>query len=98
MEYLLFIILILLALVYTIADWQIGGYIMFDWKGYIANVMRNVVVASSFIGAVAALMEGYVMAGVLFIIVYSITITDEEWYYTPDDDDDGDNNDTEKKE
>ena len=71
---------------------------MFAWKGYIASVMRNVVVASWFAGAVAALMEGYVMAGVLFIIVYAITITDEEWYYTPDDDDDGDNNDTEKKE
>ena len=71
---------------------------MFDWKCYIANVARNVVVSSSFIGAVAALLEGYVMAGVLFILVYAITITDEEWYYTPDDDDDGDNNDTEKKE
>ena len=70
---------------------------MFDWKGYVANVMRNVVVASSFIGAVAALMEGYVMAGVLFIIVYAITITDEEWYYTPDDDNNSDD-DTEKKE
>ena len=71
---------------------------MFDWKGYIANVARNVVVASSFIGAVAALLEGYVMAGVLFILVYAITITDEEWYYTPDDDDDGDNSDTGNKE
>ena len=70
---------------------------MFDWKGYIANVARNVVVSSSFIGAVAALMEGYVMAGVLFILVYAITITDEEWYYTPDDDNDSDD-DTEKKE
>lgn len=70
---------------------------MFDWKGYIANVARNVVVASSFIGAVAALLEGYVMAGVLFIIVYSITITDEEWYYIPDDDD-WDDSDTGKKE
>ena len=70
---------------------------MFDWKGYIANVARNVVVASSFIGAVAALLEGYVMAGILFILVYAITITDEEWYYTPDDDNDSDN-DTEKKE
>ena len=70
---------------------------MFDWKGYIANIARNVVVSSSFIGAVAALLEGYVMAGVLFILVYAITITDEEWYYTPDDDNDSDD-DTEKKE
>ena len=70
---------------------------MFDWKGYIANVMRNVVSVSSFIGAVAALLEGYVMAGVLFILVYAITITDEEWYYTLDDDNDSDD-DMEKKE
>lgn len=61
---------------------------MFDWKGYIANVARNVVSVSSFIGAVAALLEGYVMAGVLFILVYAIVATDEEWYYVPDDDDD----------
>lgn len=71
---------------------------MFDWKGYIANVARNIVVASSFIGAVAALLDGYVMTGVLFILIYAITITDEGWYYITDDDDDGDNNDTEKKE
>lgn len=71
---------------------------MFDWKGYIANVARNIVVASSFIGAVAALLDGYVMTGALFIIIYAITITDEEWYYIPDDNDDRDNNDTEKKE
>lgn len=67
---------------------------MFDWKGYIANVARNVVSVSSFIGAVAALLDGYVIAGALFIAIYAITATDEEWYYTPDDDDD----DTEKKE
>lgn len=71
---------------------------MFDWKGYIANVARNVVVASSFIGAVAALLEGCMVAGVAFILIYAVTITDEEWYYTPDDDDDVGNNDTEKKE
>ena len=71
---------------------------MFDWKGYIANVARNIVVASSFIGAVAALLDGYVMTGALFIIIYAITITDEEWYYIPDDNDDRDNNDTGKKE
>lgn len=69
---------------------------MFDWKGYIANVARNIVVASSFIGAVAALLEGYIMTGVLSILIYAITITDEEWYYIPDDD--GDNDDTGKKE
>lgn len=67
---------------------------MFDWKGYIANVARNVVSASSFIGAVAALLEGCMVAGVAFILIYAIVATDEEWYYTPDDDDD----DTEKKE
>ncbi len=67
---------------------------MFDWKGYIANVARNVVVASSFIGAVCALLDSYVVTGALFILIYAVTITDEEWYYTPDDDDD----DTEKKE
>lgn len=71
---------------------------MFDWKGYIANVARNIVVASSFIGAVAALLEGYIMTGVLFILIYAITITDEEWYYIPDDDDGCDNDNTEKKE
>lgn len=66
---------------------------MFDWKGYIANVARNVASVSSFIGAVCALLDGYMIAGALFIAVYAITATDEEWYYTPDDDDD-----TEKKE
>lgn len=70
---------------------------MFDWKGYIANIARNVVVASSFIGAVAALLEGYVMTGVLFILVYSITITDEDFYYILDDDNNSDD-DTEKRE
>ncbi len=68
---------------------------MFDWKGYIANVARNVVVASSFIGAVAALLEGCMVAGVAFILIYAIVATDEEWYYIPDDDDDDD---TKKKE
>lgn len=67
---------------------------MFDWKGYIANVARNVVSVSSFIGAVAALLEGCIVAGVAFILIYAIVATDEEWYYIPDDDDD----DTEKKE
>lgn len=67
---------------------------MFDWKGYIANVARNVASVSSFIGAVAALLEGCMIAGVAFILIYAIVATDEEWYYTPDDDDD----DTEKKE
>ena len=71
---------------------------MFDWKGYIANVMRNVASVSSFIGAVAALLDGYVIAGVAFMLIYAIVATDEDWYYTPDDDDDVDNNDTEKKE
>ena len=66
---------------------------MFDWKGYIANVARNVVSVSSFIGAVAALLEGCMVAGVAFILIYAIVATDEEWYYIPDDDDD-----TEKKE
>ena len=70
---------------------------MFDWKGYIANVARNVVVASSFIGAVAALLEGYVMAGVAFMLIYAIVATDEDFYYILDDDNDSDN-DTEKKE
>lgn len=67
---------------------------MFDWKGYIANVVRNVVSVSSFIGAVAALLEGCMGAGAAFILIYAIVATDEEWYYIPDDDDD----DTEKKE
>ena len=67
---------------------------MFDWKGYIANVASNVVSVSSFIGAVAALLEGCIVAGVAFILIYAIVATDEEWYYIPDDDDD----DTGKKE
>ena len=70
---------------------------MFDWKGYIANVARNVVVASSFIGAVAALLEGCVIAGVAFMLIYAIVATDEDWYYTLDDDNDSDD-DMEKKE
>ena len=70
---------------------------MFDWKGYIANVARNVVVASSFIGAVAALLEGCVIAGVAFMLIYAIVATDEDFYYILDDDNDSDN-DTEKKE
>lgn len=69
---------------------------MFDWKGYIANVARNVASVSSFIGAVAALLEGCMVAGVAFILIYAIVATDEEWYYTLDDD--GDNSDTGKKE
>ena len=67
---------------------------MFDWKGYISNVARNVASVSSFIAAVAALLEGCMVAGVAFILIYAIVATDEEWYYIPDDDDD----DTEKKE
>ena len=70
---------------------------MFDWKGYVANVMRNVASVSSFIGAVAALLDGYVIAGVAFIIIYAIVATDEDWYYTLDDDNDS-NDDMEKKE
>ena len=70
---------------------------MFDWKGYIANVMRNIASVSSFIGAVAALLEGCVIAGVAFILIYAIVATDEDWYYTLDDDNDSDD-DTEKKE
>ena len=70
---------------------------MFDWKGYIANVMRNVASVASFIGAVAALLEGCMVAGVAFIIIYAIVATDEDFYYILDDDNDSDN-DTEKKE
>lgn len=70
---------------------------MFDWKGYIANVMRNVASVSSFIGAVAALLEGCVIAGVAFMLIYAIVATDEDWYYTLDDDNDS-NDDMEKKE
>ena len=70
---------------------------MFDWKGYIANVMRNVASVSSFIGAVAALLEGCVISGVAFMLIYAIVATDEDFYYILDDDDDSDN-DTEKKE
>ena len=70
---------------------------MFDWKGYIANVARNVVSVSSFIGAVAALLEGCMVAGVAFILIYAIVATDEDWYYTLDDGNDSDD-DTEKKE
>lgn len=70
---------------------------MFDWKGYIANVARNVVSVSSFIGAVAALLDGCMVAGVAFILIYAIVATDEDWYYTLDDDNDSDD-DTEKKE
>lgn len=70
---------------------------MFDWKGYIANVARNVVSVSSFIGAVAALLDGCMVAGVAFILIYAIVATDEDWYCTLDDDDDSDD-DTEKKE
>ena len=70
---------------------------MFDWKGYIANVMRNVASVSSFIGAVAALLDGYVIAGAAFMLIYAIVSTDEDWYYTLDDDNDSDD-DMEKKE
>lgn len=70
---------------------------MFDWKGYIANVARNVVSVSSFIGAVAALLDGCMVAGVVFILIYAIVATDEDWYCTLDDDNDSDD-DTEKKE
>lgn len=70
---------------------------MFDWKGYIANVARNVVVSSSFIGAVAALLEGCVIAGLAFILIYAIVATDEDFYYILEDGNDSDN-DTEKKE
>lgn len=70
---------------------------MFDWKGYIANVARNVVSVSSFIGAVAALLDGCMVAGVAFILIYAIVATDEDWYCTLDDNDDSDD-DTEKKE
>lgn len=70
---------------------------MFDWKGYIANVVRNIVSVSSFIGAVAALLDGCMVAGVAFILIYAIIATDEDWYYTLDDDNDSDD-DTEKKE
>lgn len=70
---------------------------MFDWKGYIANVARNIVSVSSFIGAVAALLDGCMVAGVAFILIYAIVATDEDWYYTLDDDNDSDD-DTEKKE
>ena len=70
---------------------------MFDWKGYIANVMRNVVSVSSFIGAVAALLDGCVIAGAAFIIIYAIVATDEDFYYILDDDNDSDD-DTERKE
>lgn len=70
---------------------------MFDWKGYIANVARNVVSVSSFIGAMAALLDGCMVAGVAFILIYAIVATDEDWYCTLDDDNDSDD-DTEKKE
>lgn len=70
---------------------------MFDWKGYIANVVRNIVSVSSFIGAVAALLDGCMVAGVAFILIYAIVATDEDWYYTLDDDNDSDD-DIEKKE
>lgn len=70
---------------------------MFDWKGYIANVARNVVSVSSFIGAVAALLDGCMVAGVAFILIYAIIATDEDWYCTLDDDNDSDDE-TEKKE
>ena len=70
---------------------------MFDWKGYIANVARNIASVSSFIGAVAALLDGCMVAGVAFILIYAIVATDEDWYCTLDDDNDSDD-DTEKKE
>ena len=70
---------------------------MFDWKGYIANVMRNVASVSSFIGAVAALLDGCVIAGTAFILIYAIVATDEDFYYILDDDNDSDD-DTEGKE
>ena len=70
---------------------------MFDWKGYIANVMRNIASVSSFIGAVAALREGCVIAGVAFMLIYAIVSTDEDFYYILNDDNDSDD-DTEKKE
>lgn len=70
---------------------------MFDWKGYVANVMRNVASVSSFIGAVAAFLEGCVIAGLAFILIYAIVATDEDFYYILEDGNDSDN-DTEKKE
>ena len=70
---------------------------MFDWKGSLANVMRNVESVSSCIGAVAALLDGYVIAGVAFMLIYASVATDQDFYYILDDDNDSDD-DMEKKE
>lgn len=66
---------------------------MFNWKGYITEVARNIAATSSFIGAVCAFLEGYLLSGVLFVIIYAFAATDAEWYYIPDGDDDYDDED-----
>ena len=64
---------------------------MFDWKGYLTNVLRNIVSIASFIAAICATLDGYMVHCLLFILVYAIAATDEEWYYIPDDDSDSEN-------
>nr|DAG80528.1 MAG TPA: hypothetical protein [Caudoviricetes sp.] len=66
---------------------------MFNWKGYVTEVARNVATVSSFIGAVCAFLEGAVLSGVLFVIIYALAATDAEWYYIPDGWDDDDDED-----
>lgn len=57
---------------------------MFNWRGYITEVARNVAAVSSFIGAVCAFLEGSILSGLLFVIIYAFAATDAEWYYIPD--------------
>ncbi len=61
---------------------------MFDWKGYVITVLRNVVSVCSFIGGVCAFLSSDVLIGVLFVILYAIVSTDESWFVYEEDDED----------
>ncbi len=54
---------------------------MFNWKGYVTELARNVAAISAFVGAVCAFLDGYLLSGALFVIVYAFAATDAEWYY-----------------
>ena len=71
---------------------------MFNWKGYITELARNVAAISAFAGAVCAFLDGYLLSGALFVIVYAFAATDAEWYYIPDGDDGDDDDDMNKEE
>lgn len=64
--------------------------VMFDWKGYIVAVLRNIISVCCFIGATCAFLSHDLGVGVLFIILYAFAAVDETWYFIPDDGDDDD--------